>query len=51
MLCIYNGLVGQVSCSLFLDGELSVEVLPELKELVCPTGSVDDKKDICTVYP
>jgi hypothetical protein len=40
---VHNGLIGQVSRSLFLDGELSVEVLPELKELVCPTGSVDDK--------
>jgi hypothetical protein len=26
-----------------LDGEQPLELLPELKELVCPTGSVEDK--------
>jgi hypothetical protein len=40
---VCKGLVGEVSHSLGLDGERPLELLPELKELVCPTGSVDDK--------
>jgi len=43
ILRVHKGLVGEVSHSLRLDGEQSMELLPELKELVCPTGSVDDK--------
>jgi hypothetical protein len=40
---VHKGLVGDVSRSLRLDGDPSLELLPELKELVCPTGSVEDK--------
>jgi hypothetical protein len=42
-LSVHKGLVGEVSRSLRLDGEQPLELLPELKELVCPTGSVEDK--------
>jgi hypothetical protein len=40
---VHQGLVGEVSRSLILDGEQSLEPLPGLKELICPTGSVEDK--------
>jgi hypothetical protein len=40
---VHSGLVGELSRSLKLDGEPPLELLPELKELVCPMGSVDDK--------
>jgi hypothetical protein len=40
---VHNGLVGQVSRALQMDVEPPLEVLPELKELVCPVGRVDDK--------
>jgi hypothetical protein len=42
---VHNGLVGELSRSLQSDGEPSpsLEVLPELKELVCPAGCIDDK--------
>ena len=43
ILRVHKGLVGGVSRSLRLDGEQPQELLPELKELVCPTGSVEDK--------
>ena len=43
ILRVHKGLVGEVSRSLRLDGEELLELLPELKELVCPTGSVEDK--------
>jgi len=43
ILRVHKGLVGEVSRSLRIDGELHPELLPELKELVCPTRSVDDK--------
>jgi hypothetical protein len=43
ILRVHKGLVGEVSRSLRLDGEQSLELLPELKEIVCPTGSVEDK--------
>jgi hypothetical protein len=43
ILRVHKGLVGEVSRSLRLDGEQSLELLPELKAFVCPTGSVDDK--------
>jgi len=36
---VHNGIVGDLSRCLQLDGEL----LPELMELVCPVGSVGDK--------
>jgi hypothetical protein len=39
---VHQGLVGGLSHSLRLDGELTPEVLPNLKELVCPTRSVDE---------
>jgi hypothetical protein len=42
-LCVHKGLIGEVSRSLHLDGELPLEQLPELKDLVCPTESVEDK--------
>jgi hypothetical protein len=40
---IHKGLIAELSCSLRLDGEPPLEILPELKELVCPAGTVDDK--------
>jgi hypothetical protein len=40
---VHNGLVGEVSRSLRLDGELPPELLPELNELICPPGSHDDR--------
>jgi hypothetical protein len=43
ILRVHKGLVGEVSRSLQFDGEQPMELLPELKELVCPTGSVEDK--------
>jgi hypothetical protein len=43
ILRVHKGLVGEVSHSLRLDGGQSLELLPELKELVGPTGSVEDK--------
>ena len=39
---VHKGLVGDISRSLQLDGEQLLE-LPELKELVCPTESVEEK--------
>jgi len=38
-----DGLVSRLSHSLRSDGEPPLELLPELKELVCPVGSVQDK--------
>jgi hypothetical protein len=43
ILCVHKGLVGEVSRSLRLDGYQPLELLPDLKEIVCPTGSVEDK--------
>jgi hypothetical protein len=40
---VHNGLIGEVSRSPRSDGEPSLEILPELKELICPTTSIDDK--------
>jgi hypothetical protein len=40
---VHKGLVGDVSRSLRMEGEQPLELLPELKELVCPTGSVEDQ--------
>jgi len=40
---VHNGLVPELSCYLQLDGEPLLELLPELTELVCPVGSVNDK--------
>jgi hypothetical protein len=40
---VHNGLVGEVSRSLILDGETLLEILPDLKELICPMRSVEDK--------
>jgi len=40
---VRGGLVGELSCCLALDGEPPLEILPELKILVCPMGSRDDK--------
>jgi hypothetical protein len=40
---VHKGLVGELSRALQPDRELPLEVLPELKVLVCPTGIVDDK--------
>jgi hypothetical protein len=39
---VHMGLVAELSRSLRLDGEPPLEILPELKELVCPAGTVDD---------
>jgi hypothetical protein len=43
ILRVHEGLVGEISRSLRLDEEQPLELLPELEELVCPTGSVEDK--------
>ena len=40
---VHNGLVGEVSRCLELDGEPVPEILTELKTLVCPIGSRDEK--------
>src|SRR5216683_5215040 len=40
---VHNGLVGEVSRSLRLNGEPPLELLPELNELICPQGSRDDR--------
>jgi hypothetical protein len=40
---VHNGLVGELSRSLLLDGEPPLQVLPKLKELVCPISGVDDQ--------
>jgi hypothetical protein len=40
---VHNGLVGEVSRCLRLDGEPPLELLPELNELICPPGSHDDR--------
>jgi hypothetical protein len=47
---VHNGLIGEVSRSLQSDGELPLEVLPELKELICPARSVDEKTFASVVY-
>jgi len=39
---VHNGLVRDLSRCLQLDGEPPLELLPELTELVCPVGSIDD---------
>ena len=43
ILRVHNDIVGEVSRCLALDGELASGILPELKILVCPMGSRDDK--------
>ena len=40
---VHDGLVGEVSRCLAPDGEPASEILPELKTLVCPIGSRDEK--------
>jgi hypothetical protein len=42
-LCVHNGLVRDLSRCLQSDGEPPLELLPELTELVCPVGSVNDQ--------
>jgi len=39
---VHKGLVGELSHSLRSDVEPTLEVLPDLKELVCPTRSLDE---------
>jgi hypothetical protein len=39
---VHKGLVAELSRSLQLDGEPPLDILPELKELICPLGTVDD---------
>ena len=39
---VHHGLVGELSRSLRSDGEPPLEILPELKGLICPAGSLDD---------
>jgi len=43
ILRVHDGLVGELSRCLALDGEPPSEILPELKTLVCPVGSRDAK--------
>jgi hypothetical protein len=40
---VQQGLIGELSHSLRSDGEPTLEVLPNLKELVCPMRSLDDE--------
>ena len=40
---VHDGLVGDLSRCLALDGKPPSEILPKLKTLVCPMGSRDDK--------
>jgi hypothetical protein len=40
---VHEGLVGEVSHSLRLDGEPPLELLPELNELICPQGNRDNR--------
>jgi hypothetical protein len=40
---VHKGLVRKVTGSLRSDGEPLLELLPELKDLICPSGSVEDK--------
>jgi len=40
---VHHDLVGELTCSLRSDGEPPLEILPALKELVCPVGSRGDK--------
>jgi hypothetical protein len=40
---VHKGLDGEVSRCLRLDGEPPLELLPELNELICPQGSLDDR--------
>ena len=40
---VNRGLIGEASHFLRLDGESPPELFPDLKELICPHGSVDDK--------
>ena len=47
---VHDGLVGEVSRCLALDGESASEILPELKTLVCPLGSRDDETFARFVY-
>ena len=42
-LCVHDGLVKELSHCLALDGEPPLEIIPELKTLVCPVGSRDHK--------
>ena len=41
---VHDNLVGEISRCLESDGKSASEILPELKTLVCPIGSRDDKK-------
>lgn len=47
---VHNGLVGEVSRALRSEGEPPLELLPELKELVCPASSVEDKTFVAFVH-
>ena len=40
---VHKGLVGELSRSLRLDGEPPLDILPELRDIICPAGSIDDK--------
>jgi hypothetical protein len=42
-LCVHDGLVGEVSRTLRSGGRPPLELVPDLKELVCPVRSVDNK--------
>jgi mRNA-degrading endonuclease YafQ of YafQ-DinJ toxin-antitoxin module len=43
MLRVHDGLVGEVSRALQMDVGPPLEILPELTELICSAGRVDDK--------
>jgi len=47
---VHDGLVGELSRCLALDGEPPWEILPELKTLVCPMGSRDNETFATFVY-
>jgi hypothetical protein len=47
---VHDGLVGELSRCLALDGEPPSEILPKLKSLVCPIGSRDAKTFATFLY-
>jgi hypothetical protein len=47
---VHDGLVRDVSRCLQLDGEPPLGLLPELTELVCPAGSINDKTFLAFIH-
>jgi hypothetical protein len=49
-LCMHHGLVREVSHFLQLDREPPPEIFPDLEELICSYGSVDDKTFVAFIH-